>query len=123
MSRSTGCLNTLMKMIAAFLAFIVIVALPISLLIYNVARVVFSPEIMSDLLRLAWLNQVSLAGSSPILCSPPSSYKNKVQESLIFPGPKESVDRRAGCHSRYSDPTRMDQESDISFIQCNLLLG
>ena len=50
MSRSTGCLNTLMKMIAAFLAFIVIVALPISLLIYNVARVVFSPEIMSDLL-------------------------------------------------------------------------
>ena len=50
MSRSTGCLNTLMKMTAAFLAFIVIVALPISLLIYNVARVVFSPEIMSDLL-------------------------------------------------------------------------
>ncbi len=50
MSRSTGCLNTLMKMIAAFLAFIVIVALPISLLIYNVARVVFSSEIMSDLL-------------------------------------------------------------------------
>jgi len=50
MSRSTGCLNTLMKMLAAFLALIVIVALPISLLIYNVARVVFSPEIMSDLL-------------------------------------------------------------------------
>jgi hypothetical protein len=50
MSQSTGCLNTLMKMLAAFLAFIVIVALPISLLMYNVARVVLSPEIMSDLL-------------------------------------------------------------------------
>ncbi len=37
-------------MLAAFLALIVVLALPISLLIYNVARVVFSPEIMSDLL-------------------------------------------------------------------------
>jgi len=39
-----------MKMTAAFLVFIIVLALPISLLIYNVARVVFSPEIMSDLL-------------------------------------------------------------------------
>ena len=50
MSRSTGCLNTPMKMIAVFLVFIIVLALPISLLIYNVARVVFSPEIISDLL-------------------------------------------------------------------------
>ena len=49
MSQSTGCLNTLMKMLAAFLAFIVIISLPISLLMFNVARVVFSPEIMSDM--------------------------------------------------------------------------
>jgi len=39
-----------MKMLAAFIAFIIVLALPISLLIYDVARVVFSPEIMSDLL-------------------------------------------------------------------------
>ena len=51
MSQSTGCLNTLMKMLAAFLACIVIIALPICLLMYNVGRVVFSPEIMTDLLR------------------------------------------------------------------------
>ena len=50
MAQSTGCLNTLMKILAAFLVFVVIVALPLSLLMYNIARVVFSPEIMSDLL-------------------------------------------------------------------------
>jgi len=47
---------------SCFLVFIVIVALPISLLIYNVARVVFSPEIMSDLLTTRLVESGAIRG-------------------------------------------------------------
>ena len=48
MSQSNGCLGTMIKLIAGFLALLFILTLPISLLIYDVSRVVFSPEILSE---------------------------------------------------------------------------
>jgi hypothetical protein len=48
MSQSNGCLKTTMKFLAGFLALLVILSLPISILIFDVSRVVFSPEILSE---------------------------------------------------------------------------
>ena len=48
MSQSNGCLKTTMKLLAGFFALLVILSLPISLLIFDVSRVVFSPEILSE---------------------------------------------------------------------------
>ncbi|HEY47335.1 MAG TPA: hypothetical protein G4O14_11190 [Anaerolineae bacterium] len=48
MSQSNGCLGTTMKLIAGFLALLVILTLPLTLLIFDVSRVVFSPEILSE---------------------------------------------------------------------------
>lgn len=52
MSQSNGCLGTMMKLIAGILAFVVILTLPITLLIFDVSRVVFSPEILSEQLTM-----------------------------------------------------------------------
>jgi hypothetical protein len=48
MSQPNGCLKTTMKLLAGFLVFLVILTLPICLLIFDVSRVVFSPEILSE---------------------------------------------------------------------------
>ncbi|HEY44859.1 MAG TPA: hypothetical protein G4O11_12840 [Anaerolineae bacterium] len=48
MSQSNGCLKTTMKLLAGILALLVILSLPISLLIFDVSRVIFSPEILSE---------------------------------------------------------------------------
>jgi hypothetical protein len=48
MSQSNGCLNTTMKLLAGFLAFFVVLTLPICVLIFDVSRVVFSPDILSE---------------------------------------------------------------------------
>lgn len=50
MSQSTGCFSTVAKVIAAFLALFVLISLPITLLAYNFSHVLFSPEVMSDVL-------------------------------------------------------------------------
>lgn len=48
MSQSNGCLGTTMKLLAGLLALLVILTLPLTLLIYDVSRVMFSPEILSE---------------------------------------------------------------------------
>jgi hypothetical protein len=48
MSQSNGCLGTMIKLIAGFLVILFILTLPISLLIFDVSQVVFSPEILSE---------------------------------------------------------------------------
>lgn len=48
MSQSNGCLGITMKWLAGFLALLVVLTLPLTLLIFDVSRVVFSPEILSE---------------------------------------------------------------------------
>jgi hypothetical protein len=48
MSQSNGCLGTMIKLSAGILVLLFILTLPIGLLIYDVSRVVFSPEILSE---------------------------------------------------------------------------
>jgi hypothetical protein len=56
MSQSTGCVGTSMRVLATILAVIVVMALPISLVAHNVARVAFSPEILSQNLTKGLIN-------------------------------------------------------------------
>ncbi len=48
MSQSNGCLGTMMTLIAGFLVLLFILTLPITLLIFDVSRVVFSPQVLSE---------------------------------------------------------------------------
>ena len=50
MSQSTGCFKTFTRVIAAFLALFVVISLPITLLVYDFSRVLFSPEVISEVL-------------------------------------------------------------------------
>ncbi len=50
MSQSTGCFTTFTRIIAAFLALFVVISLPITLLVYDFSRVLFSPEVISEVL-------------------------------------------------------------------------
>ncbi len=48
MTQSNGCLETMMKLLAGFLVLLVILTLPITFLILDVSRVVFSPQILNE---------------------------------------------------------------------------
>lgn len=48
MSQSNGCLGSMMTLIAGFLVLLFILTLPITLLIFDVSRVVFSPQVLSE---------------------------------------------------------------------------
>lgn len=71
MPQSTGCLSTVTKVIAAFLALFVVITLPITLLVYDFSRVLFSPEVMSDVLTTRLIDSGVFQGAvTDVLLSP-----------------------------------------------------